>query len=211
MDELVEIAFNEVLAEAKNSEVPPADEPETPPTPQKAPTRITHPQTPLRNVGRRAIPGVEIQKIDKNKIIYDDVKVNTPTEPEVTEEPKETEPEVLMTSEDYKQEAKDNVDELQKKVGNVIYENGIYYNTFNNKRYNYVWDPYEHKWLTFDPSDMTNGKANDSTNKTLMRIQRILAVLRQGLVFTANPDVCKDKDGNYYDYDESSGIFVKRN
>ena len=124
---------------------------------------------------------------------------------ETTEEPKE-----LMTSEDYKHEAQKNVEELQKKVGNVINNNGLYYNVFNEKTYCYVWNPYEHKWLTFAPNDITSDKAKDSANKALTRIQRILAVLKQGLIFTTNPNVCKDKDGNYYDYNEKTGRFEKR-
>ena len=57
----------------------------------------------------------------------------------------ETESIELTTPTDYKNEAKNHVEELQKKVGNVIYDNGIYYNVFNSKRYNYIWDLFDEK------------------------------------------------------------------
>ena len=185
----------------------PADEPETPATPQQAPIRRTYIKTPLRKAGERVIAGVERHRFDKNTVINNNVKVDTPTEPE---KPKETEPEVLITAEDYKQEANDNVDELQEKVGNVINNNGVYYNIVNGKRYNYIWDPFEHKWLSYDPDDMRSGKSGSKADKTISRIQMILAALKLGLTFTVNPNICKDSNGNFYDYDETTGTFRRR-
>ena len=116
----------------------------------------------------------------------------------------EDEPKEYMTADIYQQVSKNSSTDLQKKVGNVIYDNGIYYNVFNGKRYNYVYDPFEHKWLTYEQSQIIDGQVNNPANSTLVRIQMILAALMLGLTFTANPKICKDKDGNYYDFNQTT-------
>ena len=116
----------------------------------------------------------------------------------------------IYTNEEYKAEATKQLENLQKKVGTVIKDGDTYYNLYNNKKYNYLWDPFDHKWLTYEAAQLTNGKANDSQNKALLRIQMILAALKQGLSFTANPKIYKDKEGNSYYYDEQLGVFEKQ-
>ena len=115
-----------------------------------------------------------------------------------------------MTAEEYKKEAESKVAELQKKVGTVIKKDPVYYSQYNEKRYNYIYDPFEHKWITYEPNQISNGRAKDSSNVTLVRIEMIIAAINQGLSFTANPMVCRDEDGNYYDYNKESGTFIKR-
>ena len=116
----------------------------------------------------------------------------------------------LISPEDYKKDAEDNIEALQKKVGNVIKDGDSYYNSFNGKQYNYMWDPFNHKWLAYEPSQIVNGVAKDQNNPILVRIQMIVAALAQGLSFTANPKVCKDKDGNVYEFNEVSCAFEKQ-
>ena len=184
------------------------DEPDSN-TPPKNPVeaRITSPQRPIPNP---AVSGFGMRTFDDNTPIKSDVKVDTPLEPEKPKEPEVTEPEVLITANDYKKEANDNVDELQEKVGNVINNNGVYFNVVNGKRYNYIWDPFEHKWLSYTADDIQSGNSGNKSDKTIARIQMILAALRQGLTFTVNPKVCIDSNGDYYDFDEKTGTFEKR-
>ena len=118
--------------------------------------------------------------------------------------------ETVISQDDYKKEAEDNIEALQKKVGNVIKDGDSYYNSFNGKQYNYMWDPFNHKWLAYEPSQIVNGVAKDQNNPILVRIQMIVAALAQGLSFTANPKVCKDKDGNVYEFNEVSCAFEKQ-
>ena len=197
----------EVQDDEDDPEEPPVDEPETTPTTQSAPTRRISPQISFRKFDDRSILDPEIRKFDNNTVVKDDEKV-VPTLN--SDEPEETEPEELMTSEDYKKEAKDNVEELQRKVGTVISEHGLYYNVVGGKRYNYVWDPFEHKWLSYDSDDLRSGKPGSKSDKTLMKIRMIAAALKLGLIFTVNPKICKDSNGNFYDFDETTGTFKKR-
>ena len=177
--------------------------------PSSAPAILSKPSIIKRKtIVDGAISGIAgmVPKPQSLHSVADDVKV-VPTEKSALDK---DEPEELMSSEDYKHEANDNLEELQSKVGNIISDNGIYYSVFNGKRYNYVWDPFEHKWLTFASDDIKNGRPKDKTNLTLVRVQLILAALKAGLIFTTNPNICKDRDGNFYDFNEASGTFQKR-
>ena len=166
-----------------------------------APAAQTTPTTPADNAN---------DDFDDDVITNIDVETDVDVKFAPTTDIEDDGPEVIATPEEYKKEAESNVNALQKKVGNVIKDGDSYYNSFNGKQYNYLWDPFNHKWLAYEPDQIINGKAVDSENKNLERIQMILIALQQGLTFTVNPKVCKDNAGNYYDYDELKGIFVKR-
>ena len=87
-----------------------------------------------------------------------------------------------MPAEEYQEEA-DNNTVLQKKDGNVIKDDNTYHNQFHRKRYNYIYDPFDHKckWITYEPEQISNGRAKDLSNDILMRVEFILAALKKGL------------------------------
>ena len=120
------------------------------------------------------------------------------------------EPKIIASPDEYRQEAKSNFNLLQNKDVAVVKSGDMYYTQSNGKRYNYLWDPFNHKWLAYEPSQIVNGVAKDQNNPILVRIQMIVAALAQGLSFTANPKVCKDKDGNVYEFNEVSCAFEKQ-
>ena len=102
---------------------------------------------------------------------------------------------------------KSHLDELNKLGVSVIKKNddGSYSGYYNNAVYNCLWDPIEHKWLTYNPDNLTSAGARD---KALARVAKILAALAMGLKFTADINTCKDSQGNVYKYDEESGTYV---
>ena len=96
----------------------------------------------------------------------------------------------------------------------MIYDNksNAYYkyDSSTSTKYNYVWDPNNNKWLVYTDNQMSATNTDDKTQQTLLRVKMILSALMQNLSFTSDLKVCRDKDGNYYDYNEKSGKFEKR-
>ena len=151
----------------------------------------------------------------------DDEESEPEVEPEAATEPEPAaesdyvpakDSEVVLTNSDYVKEAEEHKQDARALGLNIVQKNedGSYNAYYNNTQYKCMWDPIEHKWLTYDPNGISEGRATDTSDKILVRISKILAALRQGLHFTSNINVCKDDQGNYYEFDETSGKFIKK-
>ncbi len=129
-------------------------------------------------------------------------KTQEPTEDDLHTE----EPELLMNLEEYVSESESQLEELRNKFGIIIKSGSKYFSNYNGIRYEYVWDPYDKKWISYETS--VEETPADKLKKE--RAKMIVAALNMGLNFTANIKVCTDSEGSYYDYNEAAGTFVKR-
>ena len=111
----------------------------------------------------------------------------------------------VITIEDYEKEAK----EAAAQKGLIRDDKtGIYtkYDPVTSQTYNWLWNPFVKSFDIYTDAELETSSADERINRIRRRRQAIL----QRLNLTTDPNICKDKDGNFYDYNEKTGRFELR-